>query len=277
MALKEILQRSIIKTGEVDITVNHLLFVIIILLSARFLLWLVKRLFNRQIKRNVIDKGKGAALYQIVRYIIWIIAITIGMETVGIKVTILLASSAALLVGLGLGIQKVFMDVVSGVVILFEGTIKVDDIVELENGTIGKVVEIGLRTSKIRTRDHIILIVPNSKFINENVINWSHMDMLTRFTVEVGVAYGSDVDLVKRLLIESTDENQKVAKSPKPIVQFADFGDSSLDFKLLFWTDDTFFVEMIKSDLRYTINNKFQENNITIPFPQRDIHIKQKD
>ena len=277
MAIKEILQRSIIKTGEIDITVYHLLFVIIILLSARLLLWIIKRLFNRQIKRDVIEKGKGAALYQIVRYVIWIIAITIGMETVGIKVTILLASSAALLVGLGLGIQKVFMDFVSGVVILFEGTIKVEDIVELENGTIGKVIEIGLRTSKIRTRERIIQIVPNSKFINESVINWSHMDVLTRFTVEVGIAYGSDVDLVKKLLLESANENVRVAKSPEPVIQFADFGDSSLDFKLLFWTDDTFYVEMIKSDLRYTINKKFIDNNVTIPFPQRDVHIKQKD
>ncbi|MBN1186046.1 MAG: mechanosensitive ion channel [Bacteroidales bacterium] len=275
MQIKDLLKHTIIQTEDINISVYHVLIVLVVLVATRLLLWFIRRLFNRQVKRNILEKGKGAALYQIVRYTLWIIAITIGLETVGIKVTILLASSAALLVGLGLGIQKVFMDFVSGIVILFEGTIKVEDIVELENGTIGKVIEISLRTSKIRTRDSIIQIVPNSMFINENVINWSHMEMLTRFNVEVGVAYGSDVELVKNILIESASEHPKIAKSPTPIVQFADFGESSLNFKLLFWTDETFFVEMTKSDLRYTINNKFREKNVTIPFPQRDVNLKQ--
>lgn len=274
MVLKDFFKSKLVETNNMTISMNDILIVIIILVATWTFLWIIKRLLKRQSKRKELDIGKGSAIFQIIKYILWVIAIIISLETVGVKVTILLASSAALLVGLGLGIQKIFMDIVSGVAILFERTIKVYDIVELENGLIGKVEEITLRTSKIRTRDNIILIVPNSKFINENVINWSHMDMKTRFNVSIGVAYGSDVKMVKQILIDCAKDHPEVAKNPTPIVQFRDFGDSSLAFKLFFWTDNSFFVENIKSDLRYAINEKFKENQVVIPFPQRDVHMK---
>jgi small-conductance mechanosensitive channel len=149
----------------------------------------------------------------------------------------------------------------------------VGDVVELE-GDVGIVKEIGFRTTKIENRDNIILIIPNSKFIGENVINWSHIEQKTRFSVDVGVAYGSDVELVKKVLLECARDHQEVTEYPKPFVRFDDFGNSSLDFQLFFWTDNAFRVENIKSDLRFAIDKKFRENKITIPFPQRDVHIK---
>jgi small-conductance mechanosensitive channel len=139
---------------------------------------------------------------------------------------------------------------------------------------IGKVVQIGLRTTKIETRDRVVLILPNSKFISDRLINWSHMEKMTRFHVNIGVAYGSDVDEVTAILLSVAAEHPKIAKEPKPVVMFADFGESSLDFRLHFWTYDTFWVEITKSDLRYAINRKFIEHSVTIPFPQRDVHIR---
>lgn len=185
----------------------------------------------------------------------------------------MLAGSAALLVGLGFGIQQIFNDLVSGIILLFEGNLKVGEIIQLENDIVGKVTMIGLRTSKIRTRDDITMIIPNSKFISDKVINWSQDQSTTRFQVEVGVAYGSDVELVTRLLLESAKENQAVETKPEPFVRFSDFGESSLNFQLLFWTNESFRCENVKSKLRYTIDRKFRENNVQIPFPQRDVHL----
>ena len=192
---------------------------------------------------------------------------------INIKITILLAGSAALLVGLGLGLQQIFQDFVSGITIIIEGTLKVGDIVQTQEGEVGKVKEISMRTSKLETRDNIILIVPNSKLINNVVINWSHIEKKTRFKVDVGVAYGSDVQLVKRLLLECATDHKLVFTNPAPFVRFTDFSDSSLCFQLLFYTNETFRVEDIKSDLRFRIDNAFRQNGVRIPFPQRDVHL----
>ena len=134
------------------------------------------------------------------------------------------------------------------------------------------VKEIGLRTSVVETRDNISLLIPNSKLTNEALINWSHNEKKTRFDVKVGVAYGSDIQLVKKLLLDCAAKHTSVVDSPKPIVRFTNFGDSSLDFELLFWTLNTFRVEDTKSDLRFLIDAAFRENGVTIPFPQRDVH-----
>ena len=182
----------------------------------------------------------------------------------------------ALLVGLGLGLQQIFQDIMSGIAILFEGSLKVGDIVEIQDNIIGRVIEIGLRTSKIETRDNIIMVVPNSKFVTDIVINWSHMEKKTRFHIDVGVAYGSDVEKVSQVLLQCAEDINKISKTPPPFVRFSDFGNSSLDFQLYFWTTETFQVEYIKSEIRYKIDSAFRANGVHIPFPQRDVHIKSK-
>lgn len=276
MAIKELLEYQLINTDKFTIDIYSLIIALLILIVSRVIIWMIKRVFrkNSYISRAV-ESGKRHALYQIIKYIIWITAILLVLDTVGIKITFFLAGSAALLVGLGFGLQEIFKDIVSGLFMLFEGNIKVNDVVELDD-QIGKVKEIGFRTTKIESRDNIILIIPNSKFINGNVINWSHIQKLTRFHVNVGIAYGSDVKKVKEVLMACAKKHDLVTKIPAPFVRFNDFGNSSLDFQLFFWTDDAFYVENIKSDLRFVINQKFAENNITIPFPQHDIHIKSK-
>lgn len=277
MKFKDILEYSLVNTDNFDITVYNLMATTVILILTRIIIGVIHKIFKRKIFTNPnIDLGKSHSLYQLIKYLLWVIAIVLALETIGIKITILLAGSAALLVGLGLGLQQVFKDIVSGLFLLFEGNLKLNDIVELDDGEIGRVKEFTFRTTKLETRDNIILVVPNAKFIDSNVINWSHIQKKTRFNVKVGVAYGSDVQLVEKVLLNCTDQHKDVSKSPKPFVRFSDFGDSSLDFQLFFWTDKSFEVENTKSDLRFEIDKQFRANQIQIPFPQRDIHIRTK-
>ncbi|MEE4196031.1 MAG: mechanosensitive ion channel domain-containing protein [Bacteroidales bacterium] len=273
MNLKDFLEYSIIKTDSINITVYNLVATIFILLLTRIIIGIIHKIFRRKIYTNRnIEFGKSHTIYQLIKYVLWTLAILLSLETMGIKITFLLAGSAALLVGLGLGLQQIFRDIVSGLFILFEGNLKVNDVVELD-GEIGRVKETGFRTTKIESRDNIILVIPNSKFIDGKVINWSHIQKRTRFNVKVGVAYGSDVKKVEKVLTECALNHSDVIKTPRPFVRFSDFGDSSLDFQLFFWTDRAFEVENIKSDLRFAIDEKFRENKIQIPFPQRDVHI----
>jgi small-conductance mechanosensitive channel len=273
MRLQDILEFTIIKTEKFSLNVYHLFIAILILISTWIILRIIRRIFHRLEKRERINVGTGHAIFQIIRYVLWISAILITLDSIGITITFLLAGSAALLVGLGLGLQQIFQDFISGIVLIIEGTLRAGDVVQMADGEVGMVKEINMRTSKIETRDNIILIVPNSKLINEVVINWSHLEKKTRFKVEVGVAYGSDVELVKKVLLECASSHKLVSSNPTPVVRFIDFSDSALMFQILFWSTSTFRIEDVKSDLRFLIDKKFRENRIRIPFPQRDVHL----
>jgi small-conductance mechanosensitive channel len=177
-------------------------------------------------------------------------------------------------VGLGLALQELFKDVLGGIFIIIDKSLQVGDVVEVD-GKVGKVFEIKLRTTRAITRDDKVLILPNHKFISDIVYNYTQNHKTTREKVDVGVAYGSDVELVTKILMQITAEQKNILKNPKPFVLFEDFGDSALLFSINFFTNDSFRDPRIKSELRYKINAKFKENNITIPFPQRDVHIIQ--
>lgn len=276
MGLKDILSFNLIDTDKYDLSVYDLAAVILIIVSARILLSLIQRIFKRLVRQKRLDIGTSHAIFQIIKYTIWILVLLLALDSLGIKITILLASSAALMVGLGLGLQQIFQDFLSGITLLMEGSLKVNDIIQTKDGEVGRVTQMGLRTSKLETRDNIILIVPNSKLINESLINWSHIENNTRFDISFGVAYGSDVKKVEKITLECASNHEMVESVPEPIVYFTDFGNSSLDFKLLFYTKHTFRVEKIKSDLRFAIDESFRQNNVTIPFPQRDVHLYNK-
>lgn len=273
MSLKEILGYDLIRTKEFTLEVYDILITLVIFSVLITILYIIRRILSRQEKRQRLDIGTSRAVYLILKYLLWVIAIVVTLDTIGIKITFLLASSAALLVGLGLGLQQLFQDFISGIALIVEGTLKVGDVVETGTGEVGRVKEINMRTSKLETRDNIILIVPNSKLINDVVINWSHLEKKTRFKVNVGVAYGSDVELVRKVLLECATSHKSIVSHPSPIVRFTDFADSSLDFQILFYTLESFRVEDVKSDLRFMIDAAFRENKIKIPFPQRDMHI----
>lgn len=276
-SLFEILNYKIFETGTHSFTIGSLLLLALIYISVKIFLFGLKKVLNRIFERRGIDRGRRFALFKLVQYIVWTFAIIFMIQAAGFQITILLAGSAALLVGLGLGLQQIFQDLVSGIFILIEGTIQRDDVIEID-GLIGKILTINLRTSTVLTRDGIMLIVPNHKFIVDNIINWSHSATPTRFKVDVGVAYGSDVEKVTAILMECALEHDKILKTKEnnlyPFVRFVDFGDSALLFQIYFWSSDIFPVENTKSDLRYRIDKRFREEGVTIPFPQRDLHIK---
>ena len=249
---------------------------IVIVIITKLVLWLIsKALFNKK-KLHKLDEGSAFALFQIIKYLIWIIAITLILEALGIKVTILLAGSAALLVGVGLGLQQTFNDMLSGIILLFEHSVKVGDILEIDGDRV-IIQEIGLRTSKGMNVRQIVVIIPNSLITTNKVINWSHQTQKTLFKIDIGVAYGSDVDLVIQTLEESAAEHLEFLECEFKEVRFVNFGKSSMDFQLFFYSKNIFSIEKVKSDIRKIICRKFNEHKITIPFPQMDLYIKSKD
>lgn len=253
---------------------THIFLILLTFFSAKLLSWVLTQFILVGYYRSKdLNPGLQYAINQILSYFIYVIAIFMVIDILGIQFTLLLGGLAALLVGIGLGLQQTFNDLVSGIILLFERSIEVGDVIEFE-GTVGAVQRIGVRTSHIETRDHIIIIVPNSKLITDRVINWSHFDDKARFRIPVGVAYGSDTRLVEKVLLEVARENEMVLDVPSPTVQFRDFGNSSLNFLLFFWSREYINIERIKSELRFEIDLKFRENGITIPFPQRDLWLK---
>jgi len=266
----------LIETKTILITPSRILFIAILLLVAWGLSLSLKTMFTTYIQSGDSQNYASMNIFKLIKYILWIIVIAIAMQSIGLNLTFVMAGSAALLVGVGIGMQNIFNDMISGFFLLFEHSLKIHDVVEVD-GIVGRVVDIGIRTSKIVTRDHIEIIVPNSKFISDSVINWSSNDAKTRFFLKIGVAYGSDVDMVSKILNEIAENHELILKEPAPRIFFRDFGDSSLNFELAFWTAHSLENEIIKSDLRFELNRKLKENNIQIPFPQRDIHIIPSD
>ncbi|WP_423127621.1 mechanosensitive ion channel family protein [Gaoshiqia sp. Z1-71] len=263
-------------TGEkFTIKVVNLFIIFLIVYFTRILVYILEYLMDKRVKQKHMDIGRGKSLMQIIKYLAWMIGFIVIIGSLGFQITLVVASISALLVGVGFGLQHIFNDFFSGIIILFDGSIEVNDIVEVE-GVVGRVLEIGLRVSKVLTRDNVVIIVPNSRFTGEKVINWTHNEEVTRFQVKVGVAYGSDVRLVERILLAAAARHELIVKEPKAFVRFNDFGESSLDFELHFWTENDFIVESIKSDLRFIIDDEFRRNQIEIPFPQRDLHLKSK-
>lgn len=271
--IKNLLEFELISIGEHKIRAYSLVVVLSIFLFTKVLLWLIKRTIFRKYDSNDFDKGNSYAIFKIIKYCLWVVAIGSILEAIGISVTILIASSAALLVGIGLGLQQTFNDIVSGIILLSERSIKINDILEIDNDIV-KIQHIGLRTSKGLNRNDISIIIPNSLITTNKVINWSHQHKKTRFSILVGVAYGSDVNLVIKVLEESVKEHPGFADKTSIEARFKNFGSSSLDFEVLFFSEDIFRIEKIKSDIRQIINRKFIANKITIPFPQMDLHLK---
>lgn len=273
--IQEVLEFHLIEVGDYKLSIYNLIVVLFIILIARLITKTLANFLKEKInKKKDINDGKELALLQIGKYIIYVLAFLFCFRSVGIDVTPFIIGSSALFVGLGFGLQDAFKDFISGLILLFEGDVVIGDIIEFENGILGKVKQVKLRTSKVKTRDGIVIIVPNSQLTNNRVINWTNSNILTRFHVSVGVAYGSDTKLVEKILIEVANEEEKVSDRIPAFVRFIDFGESSLNFELHFWSEEVWRIEFIKSKMRFAIDQKFRENKVSIPFPQRDLHFK---
>lgn len=258
-----------------DISIS--IFDLIIVITAIFLTTIVLRIALRIITRNLPqdDKGKFNVVYGYFRWLVYLIILLITLHSVGVNVTAVFAASAALLIGVGLALQTLFQDIISGVFILIDQSVHVGDIIEID-GKVGRVEEIKLRTTRAVTIDNKVLVIPNHLYLENSLFNWTQNGTLTRESVSVGVAYGSDVQIVKKLLLQAASTHPDVISIPEPVVIFSDFGDSSLNFKIVFTLNDSFKATFPKSDIRFEIDKLFRENNISIPFPQRDIHIIKK-
>ncbi|MFX0558113.1 mechanosensitive ion channel family protein [Maribacter sp. CXY002] len=258
---------------SINITVGILLLLTVAFMVTSFILRWIRNFFTRKMQAD--DKLKFVSIFKFIKYVVYIVVILLTMSAAGIDITILITASAALFVGLGLALQELFQDIIGGIFIILDKSLRVGDIIEI-NGRVGKVFEIKLRTTRAITRDDKIIIIPNHHFISDIVFNYTQNHKTTRESVNVGVAYGSDVNLITEILLEIVNEQKGILKSPKPFVLFDDFGDSALLFSVHFYISDSFSDPKIKSLIRYKIDEKFRINNVTIPFPQRDVHIFQQ-
>jgi small-conductance mechanosensitive channel len=261
--------------GENPVTIWMLFyfFLLIFLLfygTAKLKKWLI----YTALARTSLDLGVRVAMGTIFRYVLMVIGFIIIIQFIGVDLSVLTILAGALGIGVGFGLQNITNNFVSGIIILFERPIKVGDRIEVGNVS-GDVIKISMRSTTIVTNDNISIIVPNSEFISSTVINWSHNDRNVRFNFPVGVSYNSDPERVRKILMEVTEENEGVLKNPAPDVLLDEYGDSSINFTLRVWTSDYITQpNVLKSQLYYSAFKKFKEVGIEIPFPQRDIHVK---
>ena len=270
----EILKKKLVSLGDVTVTPAVLLTIVLIMLAALWVSQLLQRMLRRNLFRRMhLNEGTQATICRILHYVIMLVGIFMAINQIGISLTTLAAISAVLMVGIGLGLQNITSNFISTLIILFERPVQVGDFVEV-SGIQGRIRRIKTRSSVVETLDNVSIIVPNSNFISENVTNWSYRDSKVRLHVSVGVSYGSDVDLVEETLLRVGRAHQEVLLNPEPTVQFLEFGDSSLNFDLLVWINDASRQYIIRSALNFAIVKAFREQGITIPFPQRDLHIQ---
>ncbi len=231
-------------------------------------------LFERFLVHSGLDRSLQYAISQIAANVVLVVGIFIVLQNTGIQLGALTVFAGAVGVGIGFGLQNITSNFISGLVILAERPIAIGDRVEVA-GITGQVVKIRARSTVVVTNDNITTIVPNQKFIDSSVINWTYGDPKVRFRIPVGVAYGSDVEKVRQKLIEVAGEDPHTLKEPAPGVFFVEFGDSSLNFELVAWSDKmSSRPRRYRSDLNFAIDKKFREAGIEIPFPQRDLNIR---
>ncbi len=256
--------------NQIKITVGLILLLIFAFVITSIFLRGIRILLTRKLQEN--DRLKFISVFKFIKYLVYLIVVILTLSSAGIDITILLTASAAFFVGLGLALQDLFQDMIGGLFIVIDKTLLVGDIIEIE-GKVGRVIEIKLRTTRVLTRDDKIMIIPNHKFMSDIILNYTQNHVTTRESVKVGVAYGSDTLKVNTILLECASNQEGIVETPKPFVLFEDFGDSALVFVLHFFVSDSFVDPKIKSELRFKIDQKFRENNISIPFPQRDLHM----
>ncbi len=269
-AIKDFLGTSLYDSATVHISLGTLLLILSAIIVVSFLLKLVRRIVNSKLPEE--DKNKFNSIFGFLKYLFYILAVVTVLHTSGIDLTVFLTASAALFVGLGFALQYLFQDIISGILIILDQSLHVGDIIEVDD-KVGKVLEIRLRTTRAITRDDKVVVIPNHIFLTNSIFNYTQNHKTTREKVSVGVSYSSDILLVTQLLESVADHQKGVLKFPKPFVLFDNFGDSALEFSLHFSINDSFTDPKLKSEIRYKIAASFKEHQISIPFPQRDVHL----
>jgi len=264
----------IVLIGQTNVTLGGVFSAILVLLSAFFISALVQRtLTNSMTKKLNLSTGMSYALRRILHYIIVFFGAILAAQCIGLNLGSLAVVFGFLSVGIGFGLQNITSNFISGLILLIERPVSVGDFVSVEN-QMGRVKNINMRSTTISTRDNVSIIVPNSKFIEDSVINWSYGDTRIRLHCPVGVAYGSDIAQVREALIKIAKGNSEVLKKPAPEVRFIEFADSSLNLELLVWTDEPKKQKRLHSEINYAIDQVFRDEGIKIPFPQIDINFQ---
>lgn len=271
--MKEILNNELFEIGDIELKISTLIVFAIFIAVVSLVISLLKRVIYRS---NRLSTSEKFSINKILRYAIILIAFIIGLRILGFDITVLLAGYAAVLVGLGFGLQNIFNDFISGIILLLDGSLKVDDIVEV-NGRIYVVQEINFRTTTVLGRDENYVILPNSELTKNRVVNWTYNSKVSRFQVDIGVDYATDVIDIMETLKAVAKTTPRVLEKPQPFVRFENYGESSLDFSVYFYTTEIFRAENIKSDMRVEIFKALKAKGINIPFPQRVIRMKKDE
>ena len=265
-----------VQVGGMSLSFSGFVFACLVLLMTHTIAKLWGQTFLKKILYGSgLETGIKDSITAITVYLLWAFGITIALHVAGIGTTSITVALGALGIGLGFGLQNIFNNFVSGIIMLLERPIEVGDSVEI-GGVWGEVRNINVRSTLVQTFDNASMIIPNSEFISNKVINWTFKDTRVRRGVDIGVAYGSDTTLVKNTLLEIADNTPYVFKYPEPSVLFTAFADSSLNFRLRVWTDVSNSLS-VETHIRYEIDRLFRERNITIPFPQRDINLTYRE
>ncbi|MFQ5796795.1 MAG: mechanosensitive ion channel family protein, partial [Candidatus Bipolaricaulia bacterium] len=231
-----------------------------------------RALMSRVFSQSHLDEGMQYTLSRLVSYTLIAIGLIIGLQMIGFDLSALAVFGGLFGIGLGFGLQNIFSNFVSGLILLIERPIKIGDKLSLGNIS-GTVMEIGLRVTIINTFDNESIIVPNSELVSKQVINWSYKDPKLRVRIPIGVSYGTDVEQVQEVLLDVVMQVPDILEEPGPQVFFSDFGDSSLDFELRVWVPSPQFRAEVANKLRFAIRRAFQQAGIEIPFPQRDVRL----
>ncbi len=272
VGLLRVLHRPI-QLGGMRLSLAGFIYAILILLFTHA----AARLWSQFLRRRILfdsglELGVQESITTVTVYLLWGLGILVSLNVMGLSTTSIAVAFGALSIGLGFGLQNIFNNFVSGLILLFERPVQVGDVVQV-NEVWGTITKINVRSTVVQTYDNASLIIPNSDMISNQVTNWSFKDLRLRRNIVVGVAYGSNTELVRETLLEIAQGHSKVLKRPKPDVLFDDFGDSALIFKLRLWTTVEHFIA-VETDVRFEIDRLFRERNIEIAFPQRDIHIR---
>ena len=264
----ELLNYKLTIGNSLSFTPKSILIVILVFVSTFFFLKLFRKIIYRTLSSEA--KLKFKSIFSFFNYFVYTIVILLSFQNVGVDLTAVFAASAALLVGVGLALQTFIQDIISGVFIIVDQSVHVNDIIEVD-GQIGKVENIKLRTTRAVTRENKVLIIPNHKFMTSILFNWTENGVITKEFVEIGVSYNSDAKQVTSILLDIANKHKSILSNPEPTIIFNDFGDNAIIFQLYFALNSSFASNIVKSDLRYEIFEEFHKHNIEIPFPQRTL------
>ncbi len=272
--LHQLLNYTLFQIKETPVTVVSILIFFLFITGFIILGVFARKALNRKILRRFhIDEGTSYTLSRITQYVIITIGALVSFQFVGVDLSGLAVIFGLLSVGIGFGLQNITSNFISGLIILFERPISVGDRVTVANIE-GDVIEINIRATKVRTVNNISIIVPNSEFVSQNVINYSHGDPTYRLDINVGVSYGSHLETVLKAMREVADENPMVMQRPEPEVHLIEFGESSWNMQLRTWIGDVKNYPRIRNELNQAVVHKFREYGVEIPFPQRDLHVR---